>query len=223
MRKQAVDKQLPDTPWHLGYAKKKEDDPRRHKARCIYYYKTNKTCECTKSPCYLFNCGGSAHCKYYKEIGIVAPKKNGTTKTSSKYINTNEYRKQQKKQYINRLVVKKNNKNNCPFCGKSNNEDKTIIVIDSDGCTQRIKVKKCECGTIYLTMRLKNKLPPTIRCEVYKDAISLKRSGIKIISNEPVDNPIAKMIVCPKCKSKCTSLFENKGMCLKCYKKNYNV
>ena len=82
---------------------------------------------------------------------------------------------------------------------------------------------KCECGTIYLTMRLKNKLPPTIRCEVYKDAISLKRSGIKIIPNEPVDKPIAKMIVCPKCKSKCISLFENKGMCWKCYKKNYNV
>ena len=28
---------LPDTPWHVGYAKKQEDDPRRHKARCIHY------------------------------------------------------------------------------------------------------------------------------------------------------------------------------------------
>ncbi len=27
---------LPDTPWHVGYAKKEESDPRRHKARCIY-------------------------------------------------------------------------------------------------------------------------------------------------------------------------------------------
>ena len=29
-------KVLPDTPWHLGYAKKEESDPRRHKSRCVY-------------------------------------------------------------------------------------------------------------------------------------------------------------------------------------------
>ena len=31
------EKRLPDTPWHVGFVKKEEDDPRRHKARCIYY------------------------------------------------------------------------------------------------------------------------------------------------------------------------------------------
>lgn len=25
---------LSDTPWHVGYTKKDENDPRRHKARC---------------------------------------------------------------------------------------------------------------------------------------------------------------------------------------------
>ena len=31
------EKRLPDTPWHVGFVKKEEDDPRRHKARCISY------------------------------------------------------------------------------------------------------------------------------------------------------------------------------------------
>lgn len=29
--------QLPDTPWHIGYITKDENDPRRHKARCVHY------------------------------------------------------------------------------------------------------------------------------------------------------------------------------------------
>lgn len=28
--------QLPDMPWHIGFVKKDEWDPHRHKARCIY-------------------------------------------------------------------------------------------------------------------------------------------------------------------------------------------
>lgn len=51
---------LPDTPWHVGFAKKKEDDPRRHKARCRYY-------EEGKCMRYNMKCCGSAHCKEYKE------------------------------------------------------------------------------------------------------------------------------------------------------------
>ena len=51
---------LPDTPWHVGFAKKEEDDPRRHKARCIYYNVGNCKYKGGK-------CSGSAHCKRYSE------------------------------------------------------------------------------------------------------------------------------------------------------------
>lgn len=51
---------LPDTPWHVGYAYKDENDPRRHKARCIHY--NNQKCMCM-----LVRCTGSSHCKFYAE------------------------------------------------------------------------------------------------------------------------------------------------------------
>lgn len=54
-------KRLPDTPWHIGYVKKDENDPRRHKARCVY----NDGDKC-KNP-YMLRCVSSSHCKYYAE------------------------------------------------------------------------------------------------------------------------------------------------------------
>jgi len=56
---------LPDTPWHVGYAKKDAQDPRRHKAWCIHL--DNRICTCKMSGCYLMRCAGSSHCKYYSE------------------------------------------------------------------------------------------------------------------------------------------------------------
>lgn len=59
-----MDNRLPDTPWHVGYVKKEESDPRRHKARCIH----NKgVCTYGKLKCYMKPCPGSAHCIYYAE------------------------------------------------------------------------------------------------------------------------------------------------------------
>ncbi|TCT14592.1 hypothetical protein EDC18_10573 [Natranaerovirga pectinivora] len=60
-------KKLPDTPWHIGYAVKEEDDPRRHRARCVYYDNSNKKCITHKSRYFMVKCGGSAHCNYYSE------------------------------------------------------------------------------------------------------------------------------------------------------------
>lgn len=54
--------QMTGTPWHLETLKMSEDDDRRHKSRCIYYYKANKNCKRLNS-----KCPGSAHCDYYKE------------------------------------------------------------------------------------------------------------------------------------------------------------
>lgn len=58
-------KQLPDTPWHVGYALKEEDDPRRHKARCRY--NVDGICKRTASGSFMLKCAGSAHCKFYNE------------------------------------------------------------------------------------------------------------------------------------------------------------
>lgn len=52
---------LPDTPWHIGYIKKDEDDPRRHKARCVY----NDGKRCSHSR--VVACCGSSHCRFYAE------------------------------------------------------------------------------------------------------------------------------------------------------------
>ena len=51
---------LPDTPWHIGYAKKKDNDPRRHKSRCIHL---------EEGICHArgIRCPGSAHCTSYCE------------------------------------------------------------------------------------------------------------------------------------------------------------
>ena len=58
-------KKLPDTPWHMGYTKKEESDPRRHKSRCIYIQ--DGICKCGRKGFYLQKCGGSAHCTHYSE------------------------------------------------------------------------------------------------------------------------------------------------------------
>lgn len=55
-----INNQLPDTPWDIGYAKKKENDPRRHKSRCIHIEDGICKLRATK-------CVGSAHCNSYNE------------------------------------------------------------------------------------------------------------------------------------------------------------
>lgn len=56
---------LPDTPWHVGYTKKDEHDPRRHKAWCIHL--KNSICTCGPCGCFMTRCDGSSHCKFYAE------------------------------------------------------------------------------------------------------------------------------------------------------------
>ncbi len=54
--------QLSGTPWHVErYALGKWDD-KRHRSRCVYYKKKEKTCQKLYTRCI-----GSAHCKYYLE------------------------------------------------------------------------------------------------------------------------------------------------------------
>lgn len=63
-------RKLPDTPWHVGYTTKEEDDPRRHKSRCIY--KQRNICHQGKSSAYMLRCPGSSHCKFYAESEAMA-------------------------------------------------------------------------------------------------------------------------------------------------------
>ena len=59
---------LPDTPWHISYIRKDEDDPRRHKSRCVY----NNGKECNNA--YMLEWIGSSHCKFYAETWDIARK-----------------------------------------------------------------------------------------------------------------------------------------------------
>ena len=53
---------LTGTTWHVEKATRKDDDPKRHKSRCVYYRKSDSYCIQL-----VGKCGGSAHCKYYIE------------------------------------------------------------------------------------------------------------------------------------------------------------
>ena len=55
------------TPSHLEYLHMKDNDTKRHKSRCIEYDNKKDICMCTDSANYLLKCGGSSHCKYYRE------------------------------------------------------------------------------------------------------------------------------------------------------------
>lgn len=58
-------RQMPDTPWHIGFIKKDESDPRRHKVWCFYYMQGE--CRCIRSSYYTSRCPGSSHCSKYRE------------------------------------------------------------------------------------------------------------------------------------------------------------
>lgn len=60
-----MQKQLPDTPWHIGSPKMKESDHRRLNKWCVHY--DSSFCNEPKSGCYMLRCGGSSHCKFYAE------------------------------------------------------------------------------------------------------------------------------------------------------------
>lgn len=52
---------MKDTPWHIGYVKKKENDPRRHKSRCSHY-RVDGSCG------FYSRFIGSAHCPEYVDV-----------------------------------------------------------------------------------------------------------------------------------------------------------
>ena len=81
-----------DTPYHIGFVKKDEDDPRRHKSRCIHYEHGTKNC--LKN---TMRCVGSAHCTFYQETYSkeADPEYNQLPSYYRKFINTMNEEKQQ--------------------------------------------------------------------------------------------------------------------------------
>lgn len=58
--------QMQGVPSHLETLKKQ--DKRRHKARCIFYIKDGKICDCAQNlNYYKCICGGSSKCDFYDE------------------------------------------------------------------------------------------------------------------------------------------------------------
>lgn len=53
---------LTGMPWHVEKYVRQEDDPRRHRSRCLNYSKNTKFCVFMRGQCI-----GAAHCLHYKE------------------------------------------------------------------------------------------------------------------------------------------------------------
>lgn len=128
---------LPDTPWHIGYTKKEDDDPRRHKARCIKY---------TEGDCLIYGgkCHGSSHCLLYAEDKESWEKVYENTRTIEELavINGNRYkekimtkRKQYEEYYDGPL---KNNPVHairmCPVCNEDLHPSKSATSIVCKYC-----------------------------------------------------------------------------------------
>lgn len=123
---------LPDTPWHIGYAKKQEDDPRRHKTRCLHYKKG--ICET--------RCIGSSHCTLYEERELAKYKH-----TSYRLIHNNEvFVKNDVRRFCLDSGLKEKHKRLedilvCPICKKKLEEYPPL----------KYMAKKClDCRTIYV-------------------------------------------------------------------------
>jgi hypothetical protein len=76
------------TSWHLEHIHKDDIDPRRHKAKCVYYADGNCRFRIEK-------CIGSAHCYCYKENPL-----------SESTIENNKNKKETPKKYLKKPIKK---------------------------------------------------------------------------------------------------------------------
>ena len=59
-------KHMQGVPAHLETLHN-SDGKRRDKRRCIFYFKSEKMCDCPQGSYSQKQCPGSSHCEYYKE------------------------------------------------------------------------------------------------------------------------------------------------------------
>lgn len=117
------------TPSHLDYLHMKENDTKRHKSRCIEYDNKKDTCMCTDSANYLLKCGGSSHCKYYREETLI---KNDDTESTIK-----------KKPVIK--VIPKNDIKLCPVCKIGTKKESLIVNYLENGKNKRNLLTSYHC------------------------------------------------------------------------------
>ena len=117
------------TPSHLEYLHMKENDTKRHKSRCIEYDNKKDICMCTDSANYLLKCGGSSHCKYYREETLI---KNDDTESTIK-----------KKPVIK--VIPKNDIKLCPVCKIGTKKESLIVNYLENGKNKRNLLTSYHC------------------------------------------------------------------------------
>lgn len=117
------------TPSHLEYLHMKENDTKRHKSRCIEYDNKKDICMCTDSANYLLKCGGSSHCKYYREETLI---KNDDTEFTIK-----------KKPVIK--VIPKNDIKLCPVCKIGTKKESLIVNYLENGKNKRNLLTSYHC------------------------------------------------------------------------------
>lgn len=143
-----MDRRLPDTPWHVGYAKKEEDDPRRHKSRCIH--NKNGICMSTRSHYCKEKCGGSSHCSDYAESYEEYEKIIEDNKTVEELARDNreKYRENIKKK--KKDFVKTNN----AYTYKSTEHIHKCLLCDEGLKKLTHSLKKCPfCGLYYVNIQ----------------------------------------------------------------------
>jgi len=159
---------LPDTPWHIGYTKKDEDDPRRHKSRCYFYDDGN--CKSIKSNRFGVKCTGSSHCMSYAETEVQAKrilgvqdemqemvyhggKQIGTVTVSKKEIEKAEQRSEEYKK-IKREKRKNLMKSNPKMFADIDFATLRECKICNSPLTQVASKKECKyCGASYTFLR----------------------------------------------------------------------
>lgn len=130
---------LPDTHWHVGYVTKAEDDPRRHKARCVKYNKGECGFHSSRT-----RCQGSSHCSLYAETLEDWQKNFINTRTNE------ELAELRKDAYLVQMIEKRKRfeveyngpmKNNpvaaikiCPVCGENLKTGKNDVMANCRYC-----------------------------------------------------------------------------------------
>lgn len=143
-----MERGLPDTPWHVGYTKKAEDDPRRHKARCIHY--ADGECYSSRSNYYQKTCGGSSHCGEYSETYEDYRKILEEKKTADEIERDiiEKYKASLKKKKIS--LAKSDNF----ICHKSTDDLRRCLVCDERLKKIKFSLKECTyCGMFYVNLQ----------------------------------------------------------------------
>ncbi len=136
---------LPDTPWHVGYAKKKENDPRRHKARCIHY----RDGKCGWKANYSGRCIGSSHCMDYVESREDFKELQESRKT------VQQIERENIDKYKKNLELKKEKieRGNSPYKHAKCENLTHCLVCDEHLYKEKYSLKRCKyCGMFYVNI-----------------------------------------------------------------------